>query len=100
MDQQPTDPRPPDDLSGKPPSDESGKDKTLGRKHSPVRIAERITGVVGTILAIYALIATWLARRDLPEGVCPIDDNRPLMILAAVLLVTSLVLSMMRPKKA
>ena len=100
MDQQPTDPRIPEDRSEEVKPDESVGENIPGRKLSPVRIAERITGAAGTILAVYALAATWLAQRNLPEGVCPIDDNRPLMILAAVLLVSSLVLSMIRPKKA
>ncbi len=99
MNQQPTNPCIPEDLSEEKQPDETGKEKIPGRKYTPVRIAEQITGAVGTVLAIYALVATWLAQRNLPEGVCPIDDNRPLMILAAVLLVTSLVLSMIRPKK-
>jgi len=100
MDQQPTDPHIPEDLSKEKQPDETGMEKISRRKHTPIQIAERITGAVGTVLAIYALVATWLAQRNLPEGVCPIDDNRPLMILAAVLLVSSLVLSLIRPTKA
>lgn len=53
----------------------------------------------GIAFSVYALVATWLGSRNLPEGVCPITSQRPWMYAAIALLVISLMVSFFEPKK-
>ncbi len=53
---------------------------------------------VGAAIALYALTGTYLLYRNLPEGACPFDANRPLLYVALGLVVVSLVLSFFEKK--
>lgn len=71
------------------------------RRKRPIVILSGIMAASGSILGVYALIRTWVVRAGLPEGVCPIDNNRPLLYLALGLLGASFLLDLaarfMRP---
>lgn len=52
------------------------------------------------ILGIYTLIKTYyLDRKGLPEGVCPVTNNRPLFYISIGMTVFYLVVSIIRDKK-
>lgn len=52
---------------------------------------------LGAATGVFALIRTWLLNRGLPEGVCPIDTNRPLLYVALGMLAGSLLLDFLFP---
>jgi hypothetical protein len=52
----------------------------------------------GAATGVFALIRTWLLNRNLPEGVCPIDTNRPLLYVALGMLAASLLLDVVFPR--
>lgn len=43
--------------------------------------------------ALFVMIKTYLDRRNLPEGVCPFDNNRQLMFIAIGFLVFVMILT-------
>ena len=53
----------------------------------------------GAALGVFALVRTWLLNRGLPEGVCPIDPNRPFLYTALGLLAASLLLDVIFSRK-
>lgn len=53
----------------------------------------------GGLLGVYALVRTWLLYRDLPAGVCPVDNNRPLLYIALGLLGVSILLDLLTGQK-
>ena len=57
------------------------------------------TMAAGVAVSVYALVATWLTSRNLPEGVCPLTTQRTWMYVAISLLAISLVVSFFEPKK-
>jgi len=48
---------------------------------------------IGAVLGALALYLSLSLRANLPPGVCPIDNNRPLMYIAIGVLLISFVLS-------
>lgn len=48
---------------------------------------------IGAVLGALALYLSLSLRASLPPGVCPIDNNRPLMYIAIGVLLISFVLS-------
>lgn len=46
----------------------------------------------GLLVAVYGFYKIYISRRGLHPGVCPIDDNRPIMYIAIGLFIVSLVL--------
>jgi hypothetical protein len=50
-------------------------------------------------VAAYALISVYMAYRNLPAGVCPVNNNRGWLYAAMVLSVLSLILSFFEGKK-
>ena len=70
--------------------------KTLRKWAKP---AGTWTMAAGIAVSAYALVATWLGSRNLPEGVCPITSQRPWMYAGIALLALSLVASFFEPKK-
>ena len=62
-------------------------------------IISNISFIGAMVVALYALVSTYLVRRNLPPGVCPIDNNRPIMYIAIVLALLSFVLSFVADKK-
>ncbi len=61
-------------------------------------IISNITFIFAIILAMYSLINIYIVRKNLPEGVCPIDNNRPVMYAAIGLSLISLVFSFVGDK--
>ncbi|NMA85710.1 MAG: hypothetical protein GX968_00110 [Tissierellia bacterium] len=53
----------------------------------------------GVIVAVYGLYKSFISTRGLPPGVCPIEDNRPKIYLALVLLLASVIISFINDKK-
>ncbi|WP_461206831.1 hypothetical protein [Clostridium sp. DL1XJH146] len=54
-----------------------------------VKFITNIYFLVAILVSAYALLKTYYFDRiGLPEGVCPVDNNRPLMYLSIGLLVT------------
>lgn len=44
----------------------------------------------GFALGVYSLYKTFIANRNLPDGVCPVDNYRWMMYLSVSILVVSL----------
>ena len=53
----------------------------------------------GVIVAVYGLYKSFISTRGLPPGACPIEDNRPKIYLALVLLLASVIISFINDKK-
>ena len=64
-----------------------------------ISIIGNITFALTIILGAYILISTYLVRRSLPAGVCPIDNNRILLYITIGLGITTFVLSFFDKKK-
>lgn len=60
----------------------------MGKK---LKTIENILFVAAVSLGLYALGSTYLKNKDLPPGVCPVDNNRNLIYISIALLITSLV---------
>ena len=60
------------------------------------------TLISGAILAGYALIKIWLIRASLPDGACPVVQNKPLIYIGISLCLASFVFTLLeqRAKKA
>lgn len=52
----------------------------------------KYTFYAGVLTAIYGLFKSFIDRRGLPPGACPIEDNRPIMYIGIALLIISIVL--------
>lgn len=48
---------------------------------------------IGAIIGAVALYLSFSLRASLPPGVCPIDNNRPIIYIALAILVASFILS-------
>ena len=62
-------------------------------------IISNISFIGAMVVGLYALMSTYLVRRNLPPGVCPIDNNRTIMYIAIALALLSFVLSFVAEKK-
>ncbi|WBW99142.1 hypothetical protein [Oceanirhabdus sp. W0125-5] len=49
--------------------------------------------ISAVFMGIFSLGKTFYERSRLPEGVCPIDNNRSMMIIGAILLLLYIVVS-------
>jgi hypothetical protein len=58
-----------------------------------ISIIGNITFTLTLLLGAYILITTYLVRRSLPVGVCPIDNNRILIYITIGLGITTFLLS-------
>ena len=58
-----------------------------------ISILGNITFAITILLSGYILISSYLARRSLPPGVCPIDNNRVLIYIAIGLAIVTFILS-------
>lgn len=56
-----------------------------------LKIIENIIFITAISLGGYALATTYFINRNLPPGVCPVDNNRNLMYTSIGLLIVSLV---------
>lgn len=59
----------------------------MGKK---LKAIENILFVAAISLGVYALGSTYLKNKDLPPGVCPVDNNKNLIYISIGLLITSL----------
>jgi len=62
-------------------------------------ILSNIFLVAAVIIGGYALIDSYLIKRSLPSGVCPVTSNKPLIYIAVGLCIVSLILSFFDKKK-
>jgi len=56
------------------------------------KISNYLMGI-GILISLYAGYKIYSTRATLPKGVCPIEDNRPVMYVAIGLLIASIILS-------
>lgn len=49
--------------------------------------------IVGAVIGLYVLVDSYLIRRNLPAGTCPITDNKPWIYTAIVLFGISFIVS-------
>ncbi len=54
--------------------------------------------VIAVGVSAYTLISTYLIRKNLPQGVCPIDSRSELYYISIGLLIVSFVLSFFEKK--
>ena len=64
-------------------------------KHKLFSLISNIMLGIGAILGGLALYLSFSLRANLPPGVCPIDNNRPLIYIAIAVLLISFVLSLL-----
>ena len=63
-------------------------------KHKRVmKYISNISFGIGAALGAYALYTIFIVNANLPPNVCPIDNGRPVLIVAVVFLAISLVVS-------
>lgn len=62
------------------------------------KIISNITFGIGSAIAIYAIVTTFIIQSNLPSGVCPIDNGRPLIYVSIGFLVVSLITSFLSGK--
>ncbi len=62
-------------------------------------ILSNISFAIGVLFVIYYVYSYISTRTNLPAGVCPFDQNRPIAFAASGFLVLSLVLSFFEVKK-
>lgn len=49
--------------------------------------------LIGAAIGIYVLVDSYLVRRNLPAGTCPITDNKPWIYTAIIMCGISFILS-------
>ena len=64
-------------------------------KHKLFSLISNIMLGIGAVLCVLALYLSFSLRASLPPGVCPIDNNRPLIYIAIAVLLISFVLSLL-----
>ncbi|WP_052447316.1 hypothetical protein [Clostridium polynesiense] len=48
---------------------------------------------IGMLIGAYGFYVIYISRAGLPEGACPIEDNRPIMFVSIGFLIASLIFS-------
>ena len=66
----------------------SRRSRKVRKSRKTVSIISNITFAVTILLAVYIFISSFLLRRSLLPGVCPIDNNRTLIYIHLFGLVT------------
>ena len=64
-----------------------------------VKYISNVLMLVGAFLGLYALFNIYALRERLPVGLCPVNDNRPMLYAAIVLCCVSFILSFFEGKK-
>lgn len=64
-----------------------------------LRKLEDITYYLGMIVSLLGIVLVYISRRNLPEGACPVDDYRYILITGIVLFVSSLIVGFIRSIK-
>ncbi len=62
-------------------------------KNKIVSLISNLSFIGGMGIGLYALISIFIQNYNLPNGACPIDNNRSLLYLSAVLCVISFITS-------
>jgi 7,8-dihydropterin-6-yl-methyl-4-(beta-D-ribofuranosyl)aminobenzene 5'-phosphate synthase len=73
--------------------------KNKGVNKIKLKILSNVLFVLSIILSGYILLKTYLNVRKLPDGVCPIDNNRPLIYFVIFILLSHLIISYIDEKK-
>ncbi len=60
--------------------------------------AGNTTLIIGVALGAYALVDIYLLQSKLPDGVCPVTSNRPILYIAIAFACLSFILSFFEPK--
>lgn len=55
--------------------------------------------VIAIILGGYAMIDVYLVKRNLPQGVCPAVNNRPLLYAAISICIVSFIISFIKDRE-
>ena len=77
---------------------ETPENKPTKSKIHPISLAGNITLVAGAALGLFVMAKAYLFT-EVPAGTCPLTLNRPLLYTSLALLVVSLILSFLEPKK-
>jgi membrane-bound acyltransferase YfiQ involved in biofilm formation len=67
-------------------------------KNKIISYIGNISFFIGLALAIYVFIYLFLLNKNLPEGVCPIDQKRPFLYVSIGFIVVSFILSFFEKK--
>jgi divalent metal cation (Fe/Co/Zn/Cd) transporter len=68
-------------------------------KNKLILFLSNLTFIAGISISLYAFVSLYFANKKLPSGVCPIDQKRPLLYLAIILIIVSLILSFFEKRK-
>ncbi len=63
------------------------------KKQKLMSVISNILLAIGAALGALALYLSFSLRAGLPAGVCPIDNNRPLLYISVAILIASFVFS-------
>lgn len=55
--------------------------------------------IIALSIFFYGLYKIYIIKKSLPIGVCPIDDNRPILYLGVFFMILSIIVSYIEDKK-
>lgn len=64
-----------------------------------LKVIEDLSYYLGMLVSVIGLGLVYLSRRNLPEGACPVDDYRYILITGIVLFLFSLLVGFIRSRK-
>jgi hypothetical protein len=64
------------------------------KKQKAMSLISNLLLGIGAVLSVLVITLSITTRASLPPGVCPIDNNRPLIYVAIAILAVSFVLSL------
>ena len=68
-------------------------------KNKLITYLSNITLIIGAVLAGYVLIDFIIQQSRLPEGACPLTDNKTIIIVAIVFLLISFIFSVIEQRQ-
>lgn len=60
---------------------------------------EDISYYLGMIVSLVGIVLVYMSRRNLPEGACPVDDYRYILITGIILFLVSLIMGFVRGRR-
>ena len=54
---------------------------------------------IAMVVSLYGFYKIYEVRKDLPMGACPIEDNRPILYLGILFMISSIIVSYIEDKK-
>lgn len=69
------------------------------KQYKLIKLLSNISFGIGAAMSALALYLIFSTRASLPPGMCPVDNNQPLVIAAIVVLAASLALSIISDRK-